>query len=168
MFIKFQDFMGDREDSERVNLIGPFPDAAARTRGLARLRALPLGSANYNGGYIFDIATEENRADRVVSPTLVSCATTVQDFYDLFYDRRKPDADSVQQFMDWVGLQYRQCIVAARATTASDYYATCNGRAEAYHQAAERLARLAGMSPPDFDRIRQEVPADGIYRDSSA
>lgn len=59
---------------------------------------------------------------------------------------------------------YRQCIVAARASMSDADYQRCNGRAEAYRQAATRLAESSGLPIPDWDRIRREVPADGVYR----
>lgn len=61
---------------------------------------------------------------------------------------------------------YRQCIVAARASGDPNYYEKCNGRAEAYRQAATHLAEKTGLPVPDWDRIRREVPADGVYRSS--
>ena len=64
-----------------------------------------------------------------------------------------------------VAEDYRQCIAAARATARGEYYyAKVNGRAEAYRQAATRLAEATGLPIPDWDRIRREVPADGVYR----
>jgi hypothetical protein len=67
--------------------------------------------------------------------------------------------------MEGAEQDYRQCIVAARATVDGGHYEKCNGRAEAYRQAATRLAELTGVPAPDWDQIRREVPADGIYRD---
>lgn len=64
-----------------------------------------------------------------------------------------------------IGEEYRRCIVAARATMDGHYYQTCNGRAEAYRQAASAIAGSLGLDAPDWDLIRREVPADGIYRD---
>jgi len=63
---------------------------------------------------------------------------------------------------------YRQCIVAARCTTDATYYAQCNGRAEATRQTATRMAQVAHLPVPDWDAIRREVPADGIYRAEAA
>lgn len=62
---------------------------------------------------------------------------------------------------------YRQCIVAARASMSDADYQRCNGRAEAYRQAATRLAESSGLPIPDWDRIRREVPADGVYRQAT-
>ena len=66
--------------------------------------------------------------------------------------------------MTWIGREYRQCVAAARTTHNDDYYAMCNGRAEAYRQAAQELSRVTGVPCPDWDRIRTEVPRDGIIR----
>jgi hypothetical protein len=63
---------------------------------------------------------------------------------------------------------YRQCIVAARCTTDTAYYAQCNGRAEATRQTTTRMAEAAGLPAPDWDAIRRAVPADGIYRAEAA
>jgi hypothetical protein len=63
---------------------------------------------------------------------------------------------------------YRQCIVAARCTTNGYYYEQCNGRAEATRQVATRMAEAAHLPVPDWDAIRREVPADGIYRAEAA
>jgi hypothetical protein len=66
--------------------------------------------------------------------------------------------------MQGAARDYRQCIVSARATSDGGHYEKCNGRAEAYRQAATRLAELTGVAAPDWDQIRRDVPADGIYR----
>jgi hypothetical protein len=63
---------------------------------------------------------------------------------------------------------YRQCIVSARATSDGGHYEKCNGRAEAYRQAATRLGELAGVAVPDWDQIRREVPHDGVYRTAAS
>jgi hypothetical protein len=63
---------------------------------------------------------------------------------------------------------YRQCIVSARATSDGGHYEKCNGRAEAYRQAATRLGELAGVPLPDWDQIRREVPHDGVYRTAAS
>jgi hypothetical protein len=59
---------------------------------------------------------------------------------------------------------YRQCIVAARCCMSSEDYARNNGRAEATRQTCTRFAEAAGLAVPDWDAIREAVPADGIYR----
>jgi hypothetical protein len=59
---------------------------------------------------------------------------------------------------------YRQCIVAARCTMDSAYYAQCNGRAEATRQITTRMAEAAGLPVPNWEAIKRAVPADGIYR----
>lgn len=66
--------------------------------------------------------------------------------------------------MEGAERDYRQCIVSARATRDEGHYEKCNGRAEAYRQAATRLAELTGVMAPDWEQIRRDVPADGIYR----
>lgn len=66
--------------------------------------------------------------------------------------------------LEWVATEYRQCIVSARVTCDGEHYARCNGRAEAYHQLADRVATAAGLAPPDWDQIRRDVPADGRRR----
>ncbi len=86
MFISFENFMGDRDDLDEVNLIGPFEDAAARARELARLSGLPLGVPELNGGYRFsaDRVTAAG-ADRVVEPATVAGATTIHEFFAAFF-----------------------------------------------------------------------------------
>lgn len=64
----------------------------------------------------------------------------------------------------WAAEKYRRCIVSARATHSGDHYAKCNGRAEAYRQLCEQVAEAAGVAAPDWNAIKEAVPADGIYR----
>jgi hypothetical protein len=70
----------------------------------------------------------------------------------------------IAEVLNWAENQYRQCIVSARATHDSGHYATCNGRAEAYRQLAERVAAASDLPRPDWEAIKQAVPADGVYR----
>jgi hypothetical protein len=83
-------------------------------------------------------------------------------------DHVRQSDDGVAKAIAWIAEEYRRCVVAARCTMDGTYYATCNGRAEAYRQAVEVLADLTGVTPPDFEQIRREVPADGIYRTGAA
>ncbi len=98
-FIRFEDFMGDHDDLAEVNLIGPFPDAAARAREMARLDALPLGGSEFNGGYLFH--ADRNHPDgaaRVVEPAVVAGAATIREFFDRFFglpDVPKEDTDNI-------------------------------------------------------------------------
>lgn len=64
----------------------------------------------------------------------------------------------------WAAEEYERCIVAARVTTDSHQYATCNGRAEAYRQLCVLVAEAAGIAAPDWEAIKKAVPTDGIYR----
>jgi hypothetical protein len=59
---------------------------------------------------------------------------------------------------------YRQCIVSARCSVDGYNYEKCNGRAEATRQTCTRFAEATGLAVPDWDAIREAVPADGIYR----
>lgn len=73
----------------------------------------------------------------------------------------------IRESLAWVEREYRQCIVSARCTHDHGHYEKCNGRAEAYRQLADSVAAAAGLAAPDWDRIRREVPSDGIYREVS-
>ncbi len=93
-YIRFEDFMGDQDDLDEVNLIGPFPDPASRARELARLDALPLGAPQFNGGYrFFADRTTADGADWVVEPAIVAGATTVKEFFDAFFGWQSDDGD---------------------------------------------------------------------------
>jgi hypothetical protein len=70
----------------------------------------------------------------------------------------------LQAAIEWAAREYTQCIVSARVTTDGYHYEKVNGRAEAYRQLCDKVAEAAGLGAPDWDRIRREVPADGIYR----
>lgn len=88
------------------------------------------------------------------------------DNFEAFAETSLEQQQGLQAALARVEREYRQCIVAARVTHDSVHYATCNGRAEAYRQLADEVAAAAGLQAPDWDRIRREVPSDGIYRDA--
>ncbi|MFJ8687379.1 hypothetical protein [Micromonospora wenchangensis] len=60
--------------------------------------------------------------------------------------------------------EYRQAIVAARAAGSDTDYAKNNGRAEMIRVFATGLASRAGLPVCDWERIKRDVPADGVYR----
>ncbi|MEU0078625.1 hypothetical protein ABZY58_12065 [Micromonospora tulbaghiae] len=60
--------------------------------------------------------------------------------------------------------EYRQCIVAARASGSTEDYAKNNARAEMIRIFATGLAERAGLPVADWEQIKQSVPADGVYR----
>jgi hypothetical protein len=62
---------------------------------------------------------------------------------------------------------YRQCIVAACCCMSSEDYARNNGRAEATRQTCTRFAEAAGLAVPDWNAIKDAVPADGVCRRAS-
>lgn len=66
--------------------------------------------------------------------------------------------------LGWAAEEYRRCIVSARATHDDAHYERVSGRAEAYRQLADRVAEAAGLPAPDWNAIKQAVPADGVYR----
>lgn len=66
--------------------------------------------------------------------------------------------------LDWAAEEYRRCIVSARATCDGGHYERANGRAEAYRQLADRVAAAADLPAPDWNAIKEAVPADGVYR----
>lgn len=86
------------------------------------------------------------------------------DNFEAFAETSLEQQQGLQAALARVEREYRRCIVAARVTHDSVHYATCNGRAEAYRQLADEVAAAAGLQAPDWDRIRREVPSDGIYR----
>lgn len=71
--------------------------------------------------------------------------------------------DALTRHMRWIAAEYQRCIIAARYATGDHDYSKNNGRAEAYRQAAENLADLAGAAAPDWERIKKAVTghADG-------
>lgn len=71
---------------------------------------------------------------------------------------------AIAEVLDWAATQYRQCIVSARASHDGGHYEKCNGRAEAYRQLADRVASAADLPQPNWNAIKEAVPADGIYR----
>lgn len=105
MYIRFENFMGDRDDHAEVNLIGPFPDAGARARELARLEALPLGASEFNGGYLFHADTDSPAgADRVVEPATVAAATTIRESFAAFFGYEDDDQDDDEVHPDQAAL----------------------------------------------------------------
>lgn len=90
------------------------------------------------------------------------------DNFEAFAESSLEHTVGINAALGWAEHEYRQCIVAARCTTDSTYYAQVNGRAEAYRQLADQVAHAAGVRAPDWDQIRREVPRDGIYRDEPA
>lgn len=92
-----------------------------------------------------------------------------EDHEDRWFEAdERSDGAALAEAMAGAAEDYRQCIAAARASSDPGYYEKCNGRAEAYRQAATRLAELTGVPAPDWDQIRREVPADGVYRDGAS
>lgn len=94
--IRFLDYMGDYDDLNMVNLIGPYPTADARDRDLARLAALPLGRPEFNGGCRFVPATMAEAVPSLldgetVPPEQVAAATTLAGFYTAYYRLREED-----------------------------------------------------------------------------
>ena len=60
--------------------------------------------------------------------------------------------------------EYRQAITAARSAGSSDDYAKNNGRAEMIRIFATGLAERAGLPVPDWEQIKQNIPADGVHQ----
>lgn len=87
--IRLVNYMGDLDSYYETNLVGPYSDEAARNADLTRLRGLPLGAPEYNGGYEFlasSMAAAKAGWDRtVVLPEKVAAATTVRDFFAAFW-----------------------------------------------------------------------------------
>lgn len=88
--IRWDNFMGDREDYERIHLIGPYESTEARNRDLHRLAALPLGDRRFRGGQLFREATMaeavgQKRWDHeIVPPEQVAAATNMRRFHALY------------------------------------------------------------------------------------
>ncbi len=65
------------------------------------------------------------------------------------------------------GSHYEQIIRAARCASSpddsADYWRWC-GQAQALRETINEIARVAGITPPDWGQIRASVPADGVYR----
>lgn len=76
----------------------------------------------------------------------------------------QPVQRGVQDALDWVTREYRQCIASARCTHDGGHYEKVNGRAEAYRHLGTLVATGARLPVPDWEAIKAEVPADGIYR----
>lgn len=87
LYIQFINFMGDREEYEETNLIGPFTGPRAQAYTLARLANLPLGRPEFNGGYQFLTWNKPPPAGaRVVHPVVVASAATIKAFFTAFFD----------------------------------------------------------------------------------
>jgi hypothetical protein len=88
--IRWENFMGDREDYERIHLIGPYETVAARNRDLHRLAALPLGDRRFRGGQLFWEATMAEAAGQkgwdyeIVPPEQVANAISMRSFHALY------------------------------------------------------------------------------------
>lgn len=88
--IRFLDYMGDYDDLDEVNLIGPYPNVAARDADLQRLAALPLGRPEFNGGARFVPATMAQAVPSLldgctVPPEQVAAATTLAGLYTAYH-----------------------------------------------------------------------------------
>lgn len=84
--IQLVDYMGDLDDYHELNLIGPYASATERDTDLARLKGLPLGEPQYNGGYQFLAATMAGcSAAHVVEPEQVARVGTISEFYAAFH-----------------------------------------------------------------------------------
>jgi hypothetical protein len=102
--IRWENFMGDREDYERIHLIGPYETVGARNRDLARLESLPLGSHSYRGGQRFHHATmaeavgQRGWDHQIVPPQQIAKATSIRGFHAAFsgYDDQPEPGDD-----DW-------------------------------------------------------------------
>lgn len=70
----------------------------------------------------------------------------------------------ISEALNWAASEYRANVIAARCSTGGDMYLTCNGRAEAYRQLADKVADTAGLPRIDWEAIKRDVPADGIHR----
>jgi hypothetical protein len=92
--IRLVNYMGDNDDYTAANVIGPYPDCAARDTDLFRLRGLPLGGDQYRGGCEFQTATMADATGwdmTVVDPAQVADSTTVHEFFTAFFDLSRFD-----------------------------------------------------------------------------
>lgn len=97
LYVQFINFMGDEDDYEETNLIGPFTGPRAQAYTLARLANLPLGRPEYNGGYQFLTWNRPSPpAARVVPPAVVASATTIRAFFTAFFDFPDGAEDTTQ------------------------------------------------------------------------
>jgi hypothetical protein len=89
--IQWENFMSGREEMEARHIVGPYPSIAARDADLARIRALPLGAPEYNGGALFyagtmaDAVGEPGWTLYVATPEQVARARTLRGFFALFH-----------------------------------------------------------------------------------
>ncbi|GLY08294.1 hypothetical protein [Actinoplanes sp. NBRC 101535] len=72
-----------------------------------------------------------------------------------------PDLTAV---LAWARNEYKLNLIAARCTTSRFMYAICNGRLEGIRQVTNQLTTTAGLTPVDWEQIKRDVPADGMYR----
>lgn len=88
--ISWTNFMSGQEEADATHLVGPYPTIAARDADLARIRALPLGAPEYNGGALFHAGTmaEANGAVGwdlfMCPPSQVAGARTLRGFFAAF------------------------------------------------------------------------------------
>ncbi len=88
--IRFHNFMGDSEDMNACNLVGPYPDVDARNADLRRLRSLPLGGPEFSGGQQYEAATmgdargEPGWGLRIVDPARVAGVVSQRGFHAAF------------------------------------------------------------------------------------
>lgn len=86
--IRVVDYMGDYDTYYTTQLVGPYPNAAARDADLGRLRRLTLGRPEFHGGYEFLASTmgaaNADPEAEVVAPQQVAEATTVAAFFAAF------------------------------------------------------------------------------------
>lgn len=80
-------YMGDLDDLNETNLIGPFDSEVARDAEWKRLDGLPDGGREFNGGVRFAYATmaEQVPSARVVAPGRVAKADSVKAVFDAFF-----------------------------------------------------------------------------------
>lgn len=85
--IRLVNYMGDRDDYEEVNLIGPYPDEEAQMADLTRILNMPLGAAEMHGGVEFlpDTMAEATPSARVEAPEKLAKATTWEGVFNAFF-----------------------------------------------------------------------------------
>lgn len=113
--VRFIDYMSS-DSLDFTNIIGPYENASARNRDLARIENLALGAPEYNGGQQFASATMADAVGeigwslRVVEPAQVTEVTTQRSFHAAFFgyeeetdedaqvDPHEPHADQIALF----------------------------------------------------------------------
>lgn len=106
------------------------------------------------------IGAIRSRADLSPDPTL---ARDVLALLDVVGDLRKVEI-AVLDTLALAPNEYAQCIIAARVAVTDTDYAKNNGRAEMIRVFATGLADRAGIPVTDWEQIKRNVPADGVYR----